>query len=69
MLVTFTDSLKQQQWVESISFDQRVARVIISDIATAKQQLLGLIMGAKLPLARLEWVRPTLEEVFLELSE
>lgn len=69
MLVTFTDSLKQQQWVESISIDQRVARVIISDIATAKQQLLGLIMGAKLPLARLEWVRPTLEEVFLELSE
>jgi ABC-2 type transport system ATP-binding protein len=69
LLVTFGDSLKQQPWVESISIDHRVSRIIISDIATAKQQLLSLIMGAKLPLSRLEWVRPTLEEVFLELSE
>lgn len=69
LLVTFGDSLKQQPWVESISNDHRVSRIIISDIATAKQQLLSLIMGAKLPLSRLEWVRPTLEEVFLELSE
>ena len=68
-LSAFIQDLQQQPWVESAHLDQRVSRVIISDTTAAKQQLLGLIMAANLPLSRLEWVRPTLEEVFLELSE
>ncbi|MBE0684733.1 MAG: ABC transporter ATP-binding protein [Anaerolineaceae bacterium] len=68
-LSQFTTKLQQQPWVESVIQNQRVSRMIISDTATAKAQLLPLIMAAQLPLARLEWVRPTLEEVFLELSE
>ena len=68
-LSAFIKDLGQQPWVESAHLDQRVSRVIISDTTAAKQQLLGLIMAANLPLSRLEWVRPTLEEVFLELSE
>jgi ABC-2 type transport system ATP-binding protein len=65
----FSTSLQQQPWVESVIHNQRVSRIIISDTATAKQQLLPLVLAANIPLARLEWVRPTLEEVFLELSE
>ena len=68
-LSQFTAILQQQTWVESVNQNQRVSRIIISDTVAAKQQLLALVLEANIPLARLEWVRPTLEEVFLELSE
>jgi ABC-2 type transport system ATP-binding protein len=68
-LSQFSTILQQQPWVESVIQNQRVSRIIISDTAVAKQLLLPLVLEANIPLARLEWVRPTLEEVFLELSE
>ncbi len=68
-LAQFCIILQQQTWLESITQQQRVARMIISDKEAARQQLLALVVAANLPIARLEWVRPTLEEVFLELSE
>jgi ABC-2 type transport system ATP-binding protein len=68
-LAQFCTSLQQQAWVESCSHHERNARILISDKAAAKQQLLALVVQANLSLTRLEWDRPTLEEVFLELSE
>jgi hypothetical protein len=49
--------------------EQRQLRIMISDTEVGKQQLLPLVLAAQVPVARLEWVRPSLEEVFLELSE
>lgn len=68
-LTTFVDMLRRLDWVESVSIEHNTARVLVADMAAAKFNLLGLIERAALPLARLEWIRPTLEEVFLELSE
>jgi ABC-2 type transport system ATP-binding protein len=62
-------SLQNQPWVESVQMEQRQLRIMISDTEVGKQQLLPLVLAAQVPVARLEWVRPSLEEVFLELSE
>lgn len=65
----FAAMLQTQEWVESVTIDLTIIRVLVADIAAAKANLLGLIERAGLPLIRLEWIRPSLEEVFLELSE
>lgn len=62
-------NLQNQSWVESVQMEQRQLRIMISDTEVGKQQLLPLVLAAQVPVARLEWVRPSLEEVFLELSE
>lgn len=68
-LIAFTRDIQQHAWVEQATHDQHGSRIMISDIPTAKRELLSLINAAQLPVSRLEWVRPSLEEVFLELSE
>jgi hypothetical protein len=42
---------------------------MVSDIQTGKMNLMQAIQDMKLSIARVEWVRPSLEQVFLELSE
>ena len=68
-LPAFLELLANQPWVESSSAQHTIARILVSDIEMGKQRILPLIQQSQLPLARLEWVRPSLEEVFLELSE
>lgn len=68
-LTTLMESLQEQPWVESVVPAQRQLRLLISDTQQGKEKLLGLIHAAHIPVTRLEWVRPSLEEIFLELSE
>jgi ABC-2 type transport system ATP-binding protein len=56
-------------WVEQTLVDHRSVRVMVSDIQTGKMNLMQAIQDMKLSIARVEWVRPSLEQVFLELSE
>ena len=65
----FAGQITAQPWVESVNLQHLVLRIMVSDIDLGKQNILALVQQAQLPLSRLEWVRPTLEEVFLELSE
>jgi len=68
-LQTFAETARQLPWVENVNVDRAVVRMTISDIQTGKQNLLHFVDQSGLSVVRLEWVRPTLEEVFLELSE
>lgn len=68
-LQKFAEQIKELSWVENSSLQHLVLRIMVSDIELGKQKILSLVQQAQLPLSRLEWVRPTLEEVFLELSE
>lgn len=65
----FVEVVQAQTWVENVQLTARQARVMVSDTQQGKEKIMGLIHNAQIPLARLEWVRPTLEEIFLELSE
>jgi ABC-2 type transport system ATP-binding protein len=65
----FLDELRRLPWVSKVSAEENTIRVTVSDPDAARPALLPLVVAAGLVLLRYEWVRPTLEEVFLTLSE
>ncbi len=64
----FVAHLQAQPWVAEIKQDDRTLRILVSDAPQAKQRLLPLVVEHGLLLARYEWVRPSLEEIFLQIS-
>lgn len=66
-LIPWSDALRQEGWVKTVSLQGLVARVIVSDVELAKRELLASITQAGLILTRYEIVRPSLEDVFLQL--
>jgi ABC-2 type transport system ATP-binding protein len=63
----WAESLRQKNWVQSVSISELKGRVIVHDIETAKRELLPSAIQAGLVLTRYEMVRPSLEDVFLRL--
>ncbi len=66
-LAAWAEALRTLPWVTGVVADKTIARVIVSDVATAKRELLASAAGAGLPLVRYEMVRPSLEDVFMRL--
>jgi ABC-2 type transport system ATP-binding protein len=66
-LAAWVDGLRSFSWVKSTVLDETVLRVVVSDLETAKVQLLASALQARLVLERYEVVRPSLEDVFLQL--
>ena len=66
-LMPWSEVVKREAWVKTISVQGFVARVIVSDVEAAKRDLLASITQAGLILSRYEVVRPSLEDVFLQL--
>lgn len=64
----FVAALKAQPWVTGVTVDGSQLRVAVNDLMAGKQQLLPLALNHELLLSRYEWVRPSLEEVFLAIS-
>jgi ABC-2 type transport system ATP-binding protein len=64
----FQEALRLQPWVVDVTQDQNTLRVAVGDIEQAKHDIIRLAAQYSLVLNRLEWVRPTLEEIFLKLS-
>lgn len=61
-------ALRAQDWVESVETRQSLVRITVSDLPRGKQALLPLVAASGLTFNRVEWVRPSLEEIFLKLS-
>jgi ABC-2 type transport system ATP-binding protein len=68
LLATFATRLQTQPWVAGVTPDGAILRVAVNDATTGKEAMLPLVVEHGLLLNRYEWVRPTLEEVFLKLS-
>lgn len=64
----FLAEVRAQPWVAGVTQDQHVLRLAVSDVEAGKRALLRLVAQYNLVLNRYEWVRPTLEEIFLEVS-
>jgi len=60
--------LSEQPWVADATWDAHTLRVTVHDVAVAQRELLPLLARQGVALQRLEWVRPSLEEIFLEMS-
>ncbi len=68
MVDPFMTVLKMQPWVVSVRIEQNLIRITVTDLAQGKQALLPLVAGSELVVNRIEWVRPSLEEIFLKIS-
>ena len=64
----FQAALKTIPWVVQVTRDQNMMRITVTDIEQGKHDMLPLAAQHGLVLNRYEWVRPTLEEIFLEVS-
>ena len=60
--------LQAQPWVTGIASSDNVLRIAVNDPVASKRALWPLVSEHGLALARYEWIRPTLEEIFIRLS-
>jgi ABC-2 type transport system ATP-binding protein len=68
LLEAFVSELGGQDWISSIQREDVTLRVTVTDVTLGKTKLLSLIAERNLLLSRYEWIRPSLEEVFLAIS-
>jgi ABC-2 type transport system ATP-binding protein len=61
------DGLRARAWVRSVEADGLVARVAVLDAERAAAEMLAVAAASGVRVARVERVRPTLEDVFLAL--
>jgi ABC-2 type transport system ATP-binding protein len=61
-------ALQKLPWVNGVTQEGALLRVAVGDLSTARQALLPCVVDQGVMLSRYEWVRPTLEEVFLAIS-
>jgi ABC-2 type transport system ATP-binding protein len=64
----FVAALQAQPWVAGIASSDNVLRIAVNDPALSKRALWPLVSEHSLALARYEWIRPSLEEIFIRLS-
>lgn len=65
---SWLQTLEKQTWVNTVHTDQNIVRITVSDLEKGKQSLLPLVAGFGLIINRVQWVRPSLEEIFLKIS-
>jgi ABC-2 type transport system ATP-binding protein len=65
----WAETVRQMSWVTSVVVDARTVRVAVSDLDAAKRELMASAVGAGLVLTRYEMVRPSLEDIFMQLVE
>ncbi|MCI0397839.1 MAG: ABC transporter ATP-binding protein [Chloroflexi bacterium] len=66
LLDGFAGRLQTLPWVANVTTEANSLRLAVNDVNQGKQALLPLVVAEGLVLNRYEWLRPTLEEVFLE---
>jgi len=65
---TFVTALNAQPWVSRVTRHNGTIHVTVNDAETGKREILPLLVQHDVVINRQEWVRPSLEEIFLEMS-
>jgi ABC-2 type transport system ATP-binding protein len=63
------EQMRQMSWVENITLNGKVARLLVTDVNAARSPLLASLAESSLSVRRFEIVHPSLEDVFLRLTE
>lgn len=66
-VVGLVESLRAALWVRDVREEHGLLRVVVTDPERATAEALPMVVAAGVHLARFERVRPTLEDVFLQL--
>ena len=64
----FLDDLENRDWVSRVTVAENTIRILASDVPQAKNELLPIIVKHRIAINRYEWIRPSLEEIFLQIS-
>ena len=64
----FLDDLEKRDWVSRVTVAENTIRILASDVPQAKNELLPIIVKHRIAINRYEWIRPSLEEIFLQIS-
>jgi len=67
-LNNFETALQGYSWVANTKREGSVLRIMVQDVPLAKRTLIPLLAEYQLSLNRYQWVRPSLEDIFLQLS-
>jgi ABC-2 type transport system ATP-binding protein len=65
----WAEVIKPQKWVTAVNLDGDRIRVTVSDVKRARRELLVSAVAQQVALRRYEEVRPSLEDVFLQLVD
>jgi ABC-2 type transport system ATP-binding protein len=65
----FLPILQAQDWVQQIDQENGRLHLHVHDVAAAQQALLPLVVEHHIQLNKFEWIRPSLEEIFLSISD
>ncbi len=60
---------RRQTFVTNLSVSNHTARILVKDVLRARQALLSALADQKISVTRFELVHPSLEDVFLRLTE
>jgi ABC-2 type transport system ATP-binding protein len=64
----WADRLRVEPWADAASVEETVVRVTVRDIARARREILASAVAQEIVLRRYEEVRPSLEDIFLQLT-
>jgi ABC-2 type transport system ATP-binding protein len=67
-LAGFLEALAKRPWVAGVNREGPVVRIMVQSVPDGKRELLPLLVNHGLSVNRYEWVRPSLEEIFLQMS-
>jgi ABC-2 type transport system ATP-binding protein len=60
--------LQAESWVTGVLAENGGLRLVVTDTAVARQSLLPLLVQQGIVLNKYDWIRPSLEDVFLAIS-
>jgi len=67
-LAGFLEALKKHPWVANVNREGPVLRILVQSVPDGKRELMPLVVKFGLTVNRYEWIRPSLEEIFLQMS-
>lgn len=67
-LAKLVATFETKEWFASVQRSDKTARLIVTDIGLAREQVLPVVLESGIPLRRFEVVTPNLEEIFLRLT-
>jgi ABC-2 type transport system ATP-binding protein len=65
----FLDEIENSGWVERITLSGLKLSILARNVPQGKAELMPLIVKHGVQIEKYEWVRPSLEEIFLEISK
>ncbi len=67
-IADFVVRLQGLPWLLSVVQEEGLLRLLVADTAVAQEAILPLVVTHQLMLQKFEWIRPSLEEIFLTIS-